>query len=96
MSIDRDEVRRIAALAHLEFDEAGLQQIGADLTRILDYIDQLKDVPIEEIVPTAGMESTPLGEDQPRPSLDRDAVAGNAPSFLHGHFVVPRVIGGES
>ncbi|MCU1228758.1 MAG: hypothetical protein JWO97_1642, partial [Acidobacteria bacterium] len=33
--------------------------------------------------------------DVARPSVDRELVARNAPSFADGCFVVPKVIGGE-
>ena len=94
MKIDRDEARRVAELAHLEFDDAGLDRMAAEMTRILTYIDQLREVD------TAGFEErgvsvTPLREDEPRPSLDRQAVARNAPAWRDGLFVVPKVIGGD-
>jgi len=94
MKIDRDEARRVAGLAHLEFDDAGLDRMAAEMTKILTYIDQLNEVDVE------GFEEhdatvTPLREDEPRPSLDRELVARNAPAWRDGLFVVPKVIGGE-
>jgi len=39
-------------------------------------------------------EATPLRDDVPRPPVERDAVAANAPAFSDdGHFIVPKVIG---
>ena len=119
MNIDREEARRVAGLAHLEFDDAGLDRMASEMTRILTYIDQLREagdgssseflgVPRsssegEEAAPeelrgtrgTGGTGATPLRDDEPRPSLDRDAVARNAPAWRDGLFVVPKVIGGE-
>jgi len=94
MKIDRDEARRVAELAHLEFDDAGLDRMAAEMTKILTYIDQLNEVDVE------GFEEhdatvTPFREDEPRPSLDRELVARNAPAWRDGLFVVPKVIGGE-
>ena len=94
MEIDRDEARRVAELAHLEFDDAGLDRMAAEMTKILTYIDQLREVD------TIGFEErdltvTPLREDEPRPSLEQDSVARNAPAWRDGLFVVPKVIGGE-
>lgn len=94
MKIDRDEARRIADLAHLEFDDAGLDRMAAEMTKILNYIDQLREVEVE------GFEErdatvTPFREDDPRPGLDREPVAANAPAWRDGLFVVPKVIGGE-
>jgi aspartyl-tRNA(Asn)/glutamyl-tRNA(Gln) amidotransferase subunit C len=94
MKIDRDEARRIADLAHLEFDEAGLERMAGEMTAILSYIDQLREVDV------AGFEErdaaiTPFREDEPHVSLDRELAARNAPEWRDGFFVVPKVIGGE-
>jgi aspartyl-tRNA(Asn)/glutamyl-tRNA(Gln) amidotransferase subunit C len=94
MKIDREEAQRIADLAHLEFDDPGLERMAGEMTKILSYIDQLREVDVE------GFEErdatvTPMREDEPRPSLDRERVAQNAPAWRDGLFVVPKVIGGE-
>jgi aspartyl-tRNA(Asn)/glutamyl-tRNA(Gln) amidotransferase subunit C len=94
MNIDRDEARRIAGLAHLEFDDPGLERMASEMTKILSYIDQLRDADVE------GFEErdatvTPMREDVPHQSLPREAVAENAPAWRDGFFVVPKVIGGE-
>jgi aspartyl-tRNA(Asn)/glutamyl-tRNA(Gln) amidotransferase subunit C len=94
MKIDRDEARRIAELAHLEFDDAALDRMAGEMTKILSYIDQLREVDVDGFEWTAAAESTPLRDDEPRPPVARDAVAANAPSFSDdGHFIVPKVIG---
>lgn len=94
MKIDRDEARRIADLAHLEFDEDGLQRMAAEMTRILGYIDQLREVDVEGFEEHDAA-ATPMREDEPRPSVPREHVARNAPAWRDGLFVVPKVIGGE-
>lgn len=94
MDIDRDEARRVAELAHLEFDDAGLDRMASEMTKILTYIDQLREVD------ASGFEErdvtvTPLREDEPRPPIEREQAARNAPAWRDGFFVVPKVIGGE-
>jgi aspartyl-tRNA(Asn)/glutamyl-tRNA(Gln) amidotransferase subunit C len=94
MKIDRTEAQRIAGLAHLEFDDPGLERMAGEMTKILSYIDQLREVDVE------GFEEhdatvTPMRDDEPRPSIDRERVARNAPAWRDGLFVVPKVIGGE-
>lgn len=94
MKIDRDEARRVAELAHLEFDDPGLERMASEMTKILTYIDQLREIDVE------GFEErdatvTPMRDDTPQPSLDREHVARNAPAWRDGLFVVPKVIGGE-
>jgi aspartyl-tRNA(Asn)/glutamyl-tRNA(Gln) amidotransferase subunit C len=93
MKIDRDEARRIADLAHLEFDDAALDRMAGEMTKILGYIDQLREVDTAGFEEGEGNESTPMRADEPRPSLDRDPVAKNAPAWRDGFFVVPAIIG---
>jgi aspartyl-tRNA(Asn)/glutamyl-tRNA(Gln) amidotransferase subunit C len=94
MKIDRDEAKRIADLAHLEFDEDGLERMAGEMTKILSYIEQIRKVDVAGFDESASTEATPLRDDVVRPSVDRSAAAANAPSFsADGHFIVPKVIG---
>jgi aspartyl-tRNA(Asn)/glutamyl-tRNA(Gln) amidotransferase subunit C len=96
MKIDTAEARRIADLAHLEFDEAGLERMAGEMTAILTYIDQLRDADVgATAVTVADGAASPLREDVPGACVDREGVAANAPAWSDGFFVVPRVIGGE-
>jgi aspartyl-tRNA(Asn)/glutamyl-tRNA(Gln) amidotransferase subunit C len=92
MKITRDEARRIAELAHLQFDDAALDRMAADMTKILSYIDQLTEIDDAGKGAGATQNATPLREDVSRPGTDRDAVERNAPAWRDGHFVVPKVI----
>jgi aspartyl-tRNA(Asn)/glutamyl-tRNA(Gln) amidotransferase subunit C len=94
MKITVDEARRIAGLAHLEFDDAGLERMAAEMSKILEYIDQLADADVTG-VSMAAPEATPLRDDIPQGSIDRELVARNAPAWSDGFFLVPKVIGGE-
>ena len=90
MKIEREEARRIAALAHLEFDDAALDRMAAEMTKILGYIEMLSSVDAGEAAEEGG--ATPLRDDVVRPSVGRDDVAANAPEWEEGFFVVPPVI----
>jgi len=89
MKITCDEAQRIAELAHLEFDDAALERLAAEMTKILTYIDQLREV---EGSTDMSVGATPLREDVVRPGIAREAVERNAPSWRDGLFVVPKVI----
>ena len=89
MKITPEEARRIAELAHLEFDEEGLERMAGEMTKILSYIDQLREI---EGSTDKSVGATPLREDVARDGIAREAVERNAPAFRDGHFVVPKVI----
>ena len=94
MKIDRNEAKRIADLAHLEFDDAGLERMAGEMTKILSYIDQLREVDVAGFEAITTDEATPMRDDVPRLPVDRSDVAANAPAFSEdGHFIVPKVIG---
>ena len=95
MNIDREEAHRIAELARLDLDDAALVRMAAEMTKILTYIDQLREVDVEGFEEHAAGEATPFREDVPRPSIERALVDRNAPQWSEGFFVVPEVIGGE-
>ena len=94
MKITRDEARRVAGLAHLEFDEPGLERMAAEMTKILTYIDQLAELDLSGVAQTP-VAPTPMREDVPHTLVDRELVARNAPAWSDGFFLVPKVIGGE-
>ncbi|HEX7153296.1 MAG TPA: Asp-tRNA(Asn)/Glu-tRNA(Gln) amidotransferase subunit GatC [Thermoanaerobaculia bacterium] len=94
MKIERTEAARVAALAHLELSDPELERMADEMTKILSYIDQLREVDVTGF-DERDLHVTPLREDEPRPSLDREPVAANAPLWWDGFFVVPKVIGGE-
>jgi aspartyl-tRNA(Asn)/glutamyl-tRNA(Gln) amidotransferase subunit C len=94
MKIDRDEARRIAALAHLQLDDAALDRIAGEMTTILGYIDQLREIDVDSVELATGS-ATRMRDDSPRPSISRELAARNAPAWNDGFFVMPQVIGGE-
>ena len=44
MSVSRDEIQRIAALAELKVDELTAEELQAQLSRILEYVAQLGEL----------------------------------------------------
>jgi len=89
--VSPDVVRKVAALARLSVPEEDLPVFAQQLARIVSYIDQLNELP-EEHAAEAHVPATPLRVDEPGPCLGEEALENNA-RLLHGHGVVPRVVG---
>jgi len=51
--ISKDEVKHIAELARIGMTEKDIEKFSHDLSSILDFIEQLKEVDIEGVEPTA-------------------------------------------
>ena len=94
MSIDSEEVRRIAHLARLGIDEADVEQYAEELTRILDFVQQLDEADTGEVAPM----SHPLDAvqrlrtDEVTEGDRREAFLELAPEASSGLYLVPKVI----
>jgi aspartyl-tRNA(Asn)/glutamyl-tRNA(Gln) amidotransferase subunit C len=98
MSISREEAEKIAGLARLHFSDEDLDAFTPQFERILDYIEQLKEVDVENIDPTSHVSLSPdfekhmFREDEVKPSLPVEESLANAPDHKSGHFCVPKVL----
>jgi aspartyl-tRNA(Asn)/glutamyl-tRNA(Gln) amidotransferase subunit C len=93
MSISKDDVLHVARLARLEIPEDEIERMREQLGAILDAVGKVSELDLADVEPT----SHPLdlvnqwAEDEPRPSLSRDAALANAPDAADGSFRVPAV-----
>jgi aspartyl-tRNA(Asn)/glutamyl-tRNA(Gln) amidotransferase subunit C len=93
-SIGLDEVRRLAALARIELDEAHVSVLAGQLDVILHAVAQVSQVAGEHVPPTS--HPLPLTNvfraDQVRPSLSAAEALSAAPAVEAGRFRVPRIL----
>jgi aspartyl-tRNA(Asn)/glutamyl-tRNA(Gln) amidotransferase subunit C len=93
----RSQVEAVAALAHLELDESELALFARQLSDILTYAEQVRQIDTVGVPPTASVVTRHPADrpDRVEPSLDRAEALANAPdgSADAGLFKVPRVIG---
>ena len=86
----------MAGLARLRLPEAELPLWTEQLSRIVGYIEQLKQIPESAFSTTPPAPPTPARADEPRDGRGEEALAANAPRRMHGYGVVPRVVGSGS
>lgn len=94
MAVDRDTVRRIAALARIRVPEADLDKLAGELGNIIDWVEQLAAVNTESVAPMASVAHMTLRQraDRVTDGGIRDKVLANAPEAEDGFFVVPKVV----
>lgn len=94
MSLDRNDVEKIAHLARLSIDEADIAGYASDLTSILALVDQMQAKNTKNVEPMANPHDAVqrLREDVTTEGNLRDHLQTVAPSIENGHFLVPRVI----
>ncbi|MBT5514211.1 MAG: Asp-tRNA(Asn)/Glu-tRNA(Gln) amidotransferase subunit GatC, partial [Rhodospirillaceae bacterium] len=51
MSLDREDVRKIAFLARIKIDEAELEPLAGELNGIIGWVEQLSEVDTEGVKP---------------------------------------------
>jgi aspartyl-tRNA(Asn)/glutamyl-tRNA(Gln) amidotransferase subunit C len=103
MKITREDVVRVADLAHLELSEAEVESYSRHLDSILTYVEKLNELntdgiePMAQVVPPGvAMEGqsagTPLREDVVEPCAVITDVLAGAPDPEPPYFRVPKVI----
>ncbi len=94
MSVTKDDVRKAARLNRIAAPEDRLDAIAADLTGIIDWIEQLQEVDIEGVAPmTSVVETTlPMRADVVTDGDKQADILANAPRAEDGFFVVPKAV----
>jgi aspartyl-tRNA(Asn)/glutamyl-tRNA(Gln) amidotransferase subunit C len=94
MNISKDTVKYVANLARIELSEQELEKFSLQLNDILDYINQLKELDISKVSPTAHV--LPIKnvkrKDELKASFAVEEILKNAPQKEKTFFKVPKVV----
>ena len=93
--IDEKMVRHIASLARIDLDSSEINPHKEHLGRILQYVDQLKEVETNDITEISPDKDTSYRDDRILPSLPVEAILRNAPASRSGQFKVDGVLENE-
>ena len=96
MALSLDEVRKIAQLARLTLSPEEEARFQTQLSAILSYVEQLKELDVSGVEPMthalAAVEAPPLRADEPHRSLTPEEALSGAPAREGTWFKVPRII----
>jgi aspartyl-tRNA(Asn)/glutamyl-tRNA(Gln) amidotransferase subunit C len=94
MSLDAAAVARIARLARIRVTEDEKTNLAAELSQVMDWIDELRSVDTEGVEPMTSVVGARLKTRQDVVTLNvtRDEVLANAPEAMAGFFTVPKVV----
>jgi aspartyl-tRNA(Asn)/glutamyl-tRNA(Gln) amidotransferase subunit C len=94
MSLDKATVARIGVLARIEVPEAEREQLAAELSQIIGWIEQLGEVDTDGVEPLRSV--MPIRarwrEDAVTDGGRREDILANAPKPHGGYFAVPKVV----
>lgn len=94
MGVTIEDVKYVAALARLKFNEDECRELEEDLNNILLNFEKLNELNTTGVAPTAHVVhlKNRFREDIVKKSIDRDTAIENAPSVMDGFFKVPKII----
>ena len=94
MPITEKEVREIAQLARISIADEDMSSYEAQLNKILAFVDEMKAIETEGIIPLAHPleETQKLRNDKVSEKNQRESYQSVAPTTENGLYLVPQVI----
>ncbi len=94
MAIDTQTVRKIAFLSRLKIEDDKVQTAEDEFNKILDWVEQLKEVDTDNVEPLVSVNENKLQMrvDEVTEGNQSEAVLANAPMKEYGYFAVPKVV----
>ena len=94
LKIDKKTTLKIAKLCRIKVKEYEIEELSAQLSSILNWVEQLNEVNTDNVEPLSNvsMAELPLREDKENAENKSKEVLNNAPEKLENYFVVPKVV----
>lgn len=94
MEVTLDDVRRVASLSMLAFDDDSARKVQRDLIAVLDHVQRLNKLDTDGVEPTSYIleQRNVLRSDQVAHQWPQSEMLANAPESDDGFFAVPRVV----
>ena len=94
MSLDKNDVRRVAFLARIRVPEDALEPVARDLNNIIGWVEQLAEVDTDGVEPMTGVPgmTLPRRADEVTDAGYPERVLANAPDREGDFYTVPKVV----
>ena len=95
MLIDEKITIKIASLAKLELTDNEVKEYSKDLTTILKWMEELKEVDVSNVEPITSVTKNELYEREDiayKNTVEQEKILLNAPERVGEYFTVPKVI----
>ena len=94
MSMDKNQVKKVAKLSRISLDKKKLESLSKDLSSILNFVEELNKLDTHKIEPLTSIIDKTL---EPRSDkIDdgkiKDQILKNSPEKNEEFFIVPKVI----
>ena len=95
MLIDEKITLKIASLAKIELTDQEIKEYSKDLTNILKWMEELKEVDVSNVQPVTSVTKNELYEREDNAytnKVEQEKILSNAPEKVGSYFTVPKVI----
>ena len=95
MFIDEKITLKIASLAKIELTDQEIKEYSKDLTNILKWMEELKEVDVSNVQPVTSVTKNELYEREDiayKNTVEQEKILLNAPEKVGEYFTVPKVI----
>ena len=94
MSIDKNQVKKVAKLSRISLDDKKLKSLSKDLVSILHFVEELKKLDTKKTEPLTSILDKTLEprDDKINDGSIKDQILKNSPEENDEFFVVPKVI----
>ena len=95
MLIDEKITKKIAYLARIKLSLTEVNEYAKDLSKIFEWMEELKKVDVKTIEPVTSVNKISLFEREDasfKKNIENNEVLKNAPSKENNFFTVPKVI----
>ena len=94
MSIDKNQVKKVAKLSRISLDDSKLESLSKDLASILEFVEQLNELDTKKTEPLTSIVDKTLEprKDEINDGKIKDDILKNSPDKNEEFFIVPKVI----
>tara|TARA_Y100000590_G_C15032241_1_gene755535 strand:- start:290 stop:577 length:288 start_codon:yes stop_codon:yes gene_type:complete len=94
MSIDKNQVKKVAKLSRISLEESKLESLSKDLASILNFVEQLNKLDTKKTKPLSSIVDKTLvpRNDKVNDGKLKNEILKNSPDKNEDFFIVPKVI----
>ena len=94
MSIDKNQVKKVAKLSRISLDNKKLESLSKDLDSILNFVEQLNKLDTRKTEPLTSIVDKTLEtrKDKINDGKIKDQILKNSPDKNEEFFIVPKVV----
>ncbi len=94
MSIDKNQVKKVAKLSRISLDDKKLESLSKDLVSILNFVEELNKLDTKKTYPLTSVIDKTLEtrKDEIIDGKIKDQILKNSPDKNEEFFIVPKVV----